>query len=100
MDKELTNFLNKMLDNPTDRELYDDYIEVLKSRSVYSFMSVLNRISYARIPELLEITNKIIKEKFIPIQKEPSIVSEASSSSEEEDVGYKTGTAFDLLTDE
>ena len=98
MDKELTQFLNSLLDNPTDKELYDEYMEVLKSRSVYSFLSVLHRISYERISELLVFTNNIIKEIIKPIPKEPSIASEASESDEE--IGYRTGTAFDLLTDE
>lgn len=70
MDKELTDFLDTFLDNPTNEEIYLDFQEVLQSRTVYSFLYVLHRISYMRIPELLEEINNMIKVKIKNKNKE------------------------------
>lgn len=61
MSKELTSLLDDFLDNPDDIELKDSMIEAVKSRTMYSFISVLYYISYPRIHELIECVCALIK---------------------------------------
>lgn len=118
----LKEALDNFLDNPKDKELEREYVEMLKQRSVYSFLSILYRINYPRLPMLLNVTNDIVRvySNNKPIELESSSEYESSSqstssesqassessseeiesSSEDEKSKYRTGTAFDLLMDE
>lgn len=115
--QELTEILDEFLDNPKDKELIDEYVKMLKERSVYSFLSVLYRIQYPRIHLLLNVTNDLVKIRVgkLVIQTNTSIDSsttdtesqsspsgESSSSSSEEEAGpsCRTGSMFDVLMDE
>jgi len=109
--KNLKDILNDFLDNPEDKDLLDDYIKMLKERSVYTFISVLHRIKYSRINELLDITNELVKVrvKDFVIQEDISTDSSttdtesqysSSNSSEEPGPSHYTGSMFDALIDE
>ena len=101
--KTLIDSLDYFLDHSDDIELYNEYIKMLKEKSAYTFLYVLNRISYSRKAELFDKTNVIIQK--ILIDKKCSIEDTSSSSkseisSEEEPTSYRTGTIFDLLIDD
>ena len=115
--QDLINKLDEFLDHPKDKELEKEYVEMLKQRSVYSFLSILYRINYPRLPLLLNVTHDIVRvysSKSVEIEKtsdqdssssESKVSSELSSedtesSSEKEEPKHCTGTAFDLLMEE
>ena len=78
----LKEALDNFLDNPKDKELEREYVEMLKQRSVYSFLSILYRINYSRLPMLLNVTNDIVRVySSKPIEKESSSEYESSSQS-------------------
>lgn len=106
--KTLTESLDNFLDNSDDLELYNEYIKMLKEKSAYTFLYVLNRISYSRMNELLKKTNDIIqlilknKEEILDYTSSTSNGSTSTtsdSSSEQESTPYRTGTMFDILMD-
>ena len=59
MEEELTTLLNDFLDNE-DEELEEMFLEVLENRSVFTFLSVLYKIDYPRIDELIERTKELV----------------------------------------
>ena len=111
----LKEALDEFLDNPEDKDLEEEYLEVLKERTVYSFLSILQRIKYNRIFELIKVTNNIVRDynsKSNEIdtsssESESTLEStsdesseETESNSEDEQPKNRMGTAFDLLMDE
>ena len=115
--QDLINKLDEFLDHPKDKDLEREYVEMLKQRSVYSFLSILYRINYPRLPLLLNITHDIVRVySSKPIENEKASDEDSSSSeseassdlssedtesnSEKEEPKHCTGTAFDLLMEE
>lgn len=62
MEEELTTLLNDFLDNE-DEELEEMFLEVLENRSVFTFLSVLYKIDYPRIDELIKRTKELVFEQ-------------------------------------
>lgn len=102
MSKELTYLLDEFLDNSEDIEIQQSFIETIKRRTVYSFISVLYYISYPRIDEILKKVCELIQSERKPKEEAFSISEEQDSSStpEDDDNNYKTGTLYDLLQEE
>ena len=110
--QDLINKLDEFLDHPKDKDIEREYVEMLKQRSVYSFLSILYRINYPRLPLLLNVTHDIVRiysSKPAEIEKtsdqdssssETEASSEDTESSSEEEPKHHTGTAFDLLMEE
>ena len=104
--EDLINKLDEFLDHPKDKELEREYVEMLKQRSVYSFLSILYRINYPRLPLLLNVTHNIVRVySSKPVENEKTSDQDSSSedtesSSEKEEPKHRTGTAFDLLMEE
>ena len=110
----LKDVLDEFLDNPKDKELEGEYMEMLKQRSVYSFLSILHRIKYDRLHQLLNVTKDMIAVHVnLPnIQKQKSTTDEEesvysttdydSSTTEDEEDDHKgnTGSMFDILMNE
>lgn len=106
----LKEALDNFLDHPKDKELEREYVEMLKQRSVYSFLSILHRIKYDRLSMLLNVTNDIVcvyssnKNKIESSSSSlSSTIEEETETSSEEDTEMlkcRAGTAFDLLMDE
>lgn len=105
----LKETLDDFLDNPDDTKLQEEYVDMLKERTVYSFLSVLHRIKYKRIFELIKVTNNTVRmysDKSIEIESESESQESSSSETSEdtetsnEEPKSRTGTAFDLLMDE
>lgn len=114
--KNLIIVLDEFLDNPKDKELIDEYVKMLKERSVYSFLSVLYRIQYSRIHQLLNVTNDLVKVRVGKLVIQPNASKDSStndtesqssssdeassSSSEEAGPSCRTGSMFDALMEE
>uniref|UniRef100_A0A6C0CS64 Uncharacterized protein n=1 Tax=viral metagenome TaxID=1070528 RepID=A0A6C0CS64_9ZZZZ len=110
----LKDVLDEFLDHQKDKELQEEYMEMLKQRSVYSFLSILHRIEYDRIHQLLNVTKDMIAVHVNQsrIQKQKSTTDEAesvystsdydSSTTEDEEDDHKgyTGSMFDILMNE
>lgn len=104
----LKEALDNFLDHPKDKELEREYVEMLKQRSVYSFLSILHRIKYDRLSMLLNVTNDIVcvyssNKNKIESELYSSTTEEETETSSEEDTEMlkcRAGTAFDLLMDE
>lgn len=111
----LKDILDEFLDHPKDKELQEEYMEMLKQRSVYSFLSILHRIKYDRMHLLLNVINDMIavhvnlpniqKQKSIELSDEsPSstYTDDDTTSTDEEDLtcSGRTGSMFDILTNE
>lgn len=104
----LKEALDNFLDHPKDKELEREYVEMLKQRSVYSFLSILHRIKYDRLSMLLNVTNDIVcvyssNKNKIESELSSSTTEEETETSSEEDTEMlkcRAGTAFDLLMDE
>ena len=112
--KNLKDVLDEFLDHPEDKELQEEYMEMLKQRTVYSFLSILHRINYHRMHLLFNVTKDMIAVHVncSKLQKQKSVSSssdESSSSDTEEDAtsteekegpSGRTGSMFDILMNE
>jgi len=110
----LKDVLDEFLDHPEDKELQEEYMEMLKQRTVYSFLSILHRINYHRMHLLFNVTKDMIAVHVncSKLQKQKSVSSssdESSSSDTEEDAtsteekegpSGRTGSMFDILMNE